>query len=140
MLDGDALLFQLLRKGIAPEVTLKPDLEVDAIDRFPYVTFTGIGGAALNDRGSLAPIAWDWNLTVNVFDTDLDDCKAVATAFYDLVHSWNDPWGTAHMIPGLGHATQVSDLSLFSKVGSADIPGHTVQQLAGSFALQLHSA
>lgn len=139
MLDGDALLYQLLRKGLAPEVTLKPDLEVDTIDRVPYVTYTGVGGNSIADNG-VTPIAWTWTLVVNVFHTDLDEAKDVAEAVYDLVHGWNDVWGTSHKIAGLGHAAEVSDLSLFSKTGQADIPGHTIQQLTGQFLLQLHKA
>jgi hypothetical protein len=140
VLDGDALLYQLLRKGLVEDITLKPDLEVDAIDHFPYVTFTGMGNNSLDGGGAMPPSAWDWTLEVSVFHVDLDDAKAVAEAVYDLVHSWNDPWGTAHIIDGLGHATEVTDRSLVQRVGEADLPGHTIHQLQGGFALQLHKA
>jgi hypothetical protein len=140
VLDGDALLYQLLRKGLVETITLKPDLEVDMIDRFPYVTFTGIGANSIDDGGAMPPSAWEWALEVSVFHTDLDEAKKVAEAIYDLVHSWNDPWGTAHIIADLGHAAEVTDRSLFTRVGEAELPGHTIQQLQGGFALQLHQA
>lgn len=148
MLNGNRLLFELL-KPVALDlgVTLKADIDVTSIDVFPFATFTGRPGAALNDRGTTTPMAWEWSLDMSFFDVGEQATFDLASAFYDHVHSFNldtlwAPPGTVRtdLIEGLGHAANVSDRTVPSKVGSADIKGHFVVQYSGGWDLQLHQA
>lgn len=140
MLDGNGLIYTLLRRLLPEDVILRPTIDLDAIDSLPYVTFGAIGGGALNDGGAMQPIAWDWELDVQVVHYDLDSAKALASELYDGIHGWNDVFGDSHIVDGIGSATAVTDRSLFGLIGKADVPGHSLVQLQGSFSLQLHKA
>lgn len=140
MLDGNGLLYTLLRRLLPLEVTLRPNIDLDAIDSLPYVTFTGLGGQALNDGGGIPPIAWDWSLDIQIVHSNLDAAKELASDLYDGIHGWNDVWGSSHIVDGVGHVSSVTDRSLFGVIGKADVPGHTLVQLAGGFSLALHKA
>lgn len=142
MLNGEKLLYQLLL-ALTPEgVTLKPDLDVDAIDRFPYVTFTSIAGPSRYTATDAAPKAWDWSLDMSIFHDDLEAGAELASFYYDLVHSWNDVWlpEPTFLIPGLGHVAEVTDKAPFARVGTSAIDGHSITQYQGGFDLQLHQA
>jgi hypothetical protein len=140
VLDGNGLLYTLLRRLLPEDVVLRPNIDLDAIDTLPYVTFTGLGGQALNDGGGIPPIAWSWELDIQIVHHDLDSAKALAGVLYDGIHGWNDVWGDSHIVDGVGGATAVTDRSLFSVIGKADVPGHQLVQLAGAFSLDLHQA
>ncbi len=139
MLDLELLIYSLLSRSV-PDFKIMPEHEVGEIDDFPLCIFTITGGAMLDGTAG-RPLAWDAQLSLSVFDTTLDLARTKAGLFYDAVWSWDDPWSGAGIIDELGHATEITDESLFSRVGTVDIgDGRSVTQYDGRFGLQLHSA
>lgn len=141
MLDFEALCYQLLTRSL-PDITIRPEHEVDEVDGFPIIMFTISGG---NQLAGIAgkPLAWDANLSLSVFDTSLDSARALAGRAYDAVWAWDDPFALppAGLIDELGHAAEIEDQSVFTRVGTADIgDSRFVTQYDGRFGLQLHSA
>jgi hypothetical protein len=146
VLIGDQLIYQLMRRTIASGVQVANSLDVSFVDAYPFVTFTSTGGLGITAGGAMRPAAWSWDLDVNLFHDDLDEALQIAAGIYEGIHTWNDPWPdpdtgiTSGVIDGLGHATAVSDRSLFSRTTSAEVQGHMVHQLTASFSMQLHQA
>jgi hypothetical protein len=146
VLDGDRLIYQLLRRGLPETLAVYSSIDVKAVESYPLLTFRSTGGAGLTNGGSTMPQAWLWDADLILLHTDYDELRVIAGHVYDLVHSWGqDPWADESgvipgLIPGLGHATAVTDRSLFSRVNEADVGGHTVTQVLGSFSMQLHQA
>jgi hypothetical protein len=146
VLDGDKLIYQLFRRGLPDTLAVAPTIDVKTIEQYPFLAFNSTGGQGLTNGGSTMPQAWAWDVDVNIFHTDYDELRVIAGHVYDLVHSWEqDPWADESgvipgLIPGLGHATAVTDRSLFSRINAADVGGHTVTQVLGSFSMQLHQA
>lgn len=139
MLDFEALTFQLLTRSV-PDVPTKPEHDVGELGELPFCMFTTTGGNQL-DGVVGRPIAWEVQLSLSVFHNSLDEARALAGLYYDAVWSWEDPWSLAGLISGLGHATEIEDVSLFSRVGTVDIgDSRSVTQYDGRWALQLHSA
>ena len=139
MLDFEALVYQLLKQSI-PDIEILPEHEVDEIENFPIIMFTITGGNQLAGTSG-KPLAWDANLSLSFFHTTLDDARALARRGYDAVWSWDDPWSTAGQIVDLGHAAEIEDQSVPTRVGTADIgDSRFVTQYDGRWGLQLHSA
>lgn len=138
MLNIEQLFFKLLQQSL-PDIEFAPELDVDSIDRFPFVTFSATGGNALDSSGP-KPNGWDCFLSLEVFDDDLDHAIEVAGQIYDAVWSWNDPWGGTNSVKDLGHVAEIDDQSIFTRVGSVAIGSRSITQLAGSFTLQAHQA
>jgi len=139
MLNLELLIYTLLRNGLDESITLAPDLDVDSIDTFPLVTFTVTGGSAIQGSSS-PPGAWDVGVLINIFHDGLAAASQVAAAVYDLVWSWDDPFGGAGIATGLGHAGEVDDQELFNRAGTVHIDSRSVTQYSGSFNMQLHDA
>jgi hypothetical protein len=143
MLDFEALVYQLLSRGL-PQARVVPELDVGDLDfnepeAMPLVMFTITPGAAV--PGSLAPPqAWDCTLFFNVFEGSRDEAAALATAVYELVWSWNNPWATAHIVDGIGYAAEIEDQSVFSRIITGDVGARTITHYSGGFGLQLHTA
>lgn len=138
MLNSEQLLYTLLTRGL-PGIAVVPELDVTSIDDFPLVTFSVMSGNAVEGSTS-PPKAWDAMLALSVFDDDLDDAIALARRVYDLVWSWDDAWAGANIVDGLGHATEIADQSMFTRIGTVAIGARSVTQLSGSFDLQVHAA
>lgn len=144
MLNGQALVKQLLTP-IATQLgaTLEADLKVIPNEPvlLPLITFRARGGVAVNDRGTEAPTAWFYTLDLSWFSSSEETTFAMASATYDFVHAWNDPFrGPSGVVRGVGHASNVGDRLFPDLAGVSDIPGHRVVQYAGGFDLQLHDA
>lgn len=140
MLNIERLVYVVLSQ-IEPDVlNVAPDLDIDSIDEFPFMTYSIETGAALDGVQS-RPTAWAVQLNLNLFVEGLDEAIDLAGIVYDAVWSWNDVFGSRPgFVEGLGHLTEVDDQSLFSRVSSVVIRGRGITQLAGSFVLQAHSA
>lgn len=136
MLDLEKLIYELLKKSL-PDVTILPDVEVDSINHFPLITFTVVGGSALDLSGP-RPNGWEADLSISLFEDDIDKAKALALTVYDVVWSWDDPFNDAGRIEGLGNAASIDDKSIFTRVGSVAIDDLTVTQMAGEYSLHLH--
>ena len=140
MLDFEALALALLRKGMPEELPVRPTLDNDGTQSLPLVLYQVIPGGVIG--GDTKGKAWNATLVLHALAGDMDDCKLLASDLYDLVHSWNEVWTNngAHLVSGVGHAADVSDAAMFSRVGTSLVPGHEVTQYTGSFNLVLHQA
>lgn len=142
MLNAQELVYELLKPIVEPfGAALRPDLRMTGTLAPPLVTFTIRLGAAINDRGMESPTAWSATLDLSWFHDSEQAVFDMASATYDAVHSWNNPFrGANAIVPGLGHATEVSDRSLPSLIALQDLPGHRIVQYSGGFDLNLHEA
>lgn len=147
MLDMDELTYKLLRRtldGIGPtlstpaEIDLKPDLEADAFEHIPLVTFTITGGQAL-DGSTSPPKAWEATLSITVIGEGLDATREIAGRIYDGVWLWDDPWKPDGLYEGIGHATEIDDQSLFTRTFDGVMDERSVTQMDAVFGLQLHA-
>lgn len=138
MLNAERLIYLLLERGL-PDITVVPDLDVDAMNHLPIVTFTVTGGSAVEGSPS-PPTAWDANLSLSVFADDLDAAIALASQVYDVVWGWDDIWNGTCIIDELGHVAGIEDQAVFTRIGSVAIDVRTITQLNADFNLQVHQA
>lgn len=143
LLDFDTLVYQLLLPVLLPNETLKRNIEVtDGEETVPFITYRVNPGAAINDGGDTAPVAWYADLDLTFFGIGRAATFAMASRFYAHVHRWNDPWSIPlpGSVEGLGHATEVRDRSAPSVITETALQGVQLVQMAGGFSLQLHKA
>jgi hypothetical protein len=141
MLDLSHLMFQLLRRPLPYTITIRDEVDVDTIDELPTITYRLIPGPSIDGGTGKPPSAWACELGLDIFAPNFKDATKLAGEVYDLLHTWNDVWGEAHIIPELGHASKVEDRGLFSKVYDGPLDSETsITQLSGLFGLQLHQA
>lgn len=138
-LDGERLIYELLKKGLADHMTVAADVDVDEMERYPTLTFALTGGSAIEGTVGI-PRSWDFGLSLDLFHDDLDEAKQLAGLAYEWVWSWDDPWILNGTIPDVGRANEIFDRSIFTRVGTAPISDRHVHHLAGSFDLQIHAA
>lgn len=138
MLNTEKLIYMLLKRGLH-DVAVIPELDVTSIDDFPLVTFSVSGGNAVLGSSS-PPKAWDVVLNLSVFHDDLDAAIDLAGRVYDIVWGWDEAWNGTGIIDSVGHAAEIEDQSVFSRLGTVAIGNRSVTQLAGGFGLQVHDA
>ena len=138
MIDAEAVIYQLLVRDLPDDVTVRPAIDVDAMDVFPMVTFHVNVGQAVDNASP--PRAWTVTLDLAVFDDDLDDAKDLSFALYDIVWAWGNgfsaPPAIVDDVGGVSHDS-VEDNSIFTRILTLDIESKQVTQYAGSFDLIL---
>jgi hypothetical protein len=138
-------LYRLLLKGI-PSVTdepleVIPELDYTTFERLPALIFGVAGGSQVSN--SEPPVAWEYTLSLTVVDTDMDRAQRHAAAIYKLVHAWNEPaYGAdALNITDAAYASDVSDVSVFVRPQTYELPEKRIVSLDATFSVQLgHNA
>jgi len=133
MVDAEQLIYFLLRRDVPAEFAVTSEIDVDSTDNLPLVTFA-IGGDGQSDNG---PGLWHIVLDINVFGAGRGPAYDSALTVYDAVSAWND--SAPAVLPGVGWVHSVNDVSLFSRLASANINGRNVTQYSGSFALAVRT-
>lgn len=134
MIDAEHVLYTLLEAGKPAGATVQPERDLDSIEHFPLVMFNVYG----NGQTSNGPGIWNVTLDLTVIGGSIDEAKATAAAFYDLVWSWDaDPLTAA--VDGAGWVQSVSDVSYFSRAAGSAVNVRGASQYDGSFDLELRN-
>lgn len=131
LIDDERLVFQLLRRDLPPGVMVAAELDVEAWDELPFVTFITAGDSSGNGPG-----LWECSLTLNIFGEG-EAAFALAQEVYQAVHSWDMP-GVA-VLPGIGSVEAVADVSKPSRTASVSIGGKNTTQYSAIFRLALRN-
>ncbi|WP_382307283.1 hypothetical protein [Herbiconiux sp. UC225_62] len=135
MIDAEVLAKKLLDAAVPDGVTVMPDIDADAWDEFPLVTFRISVGQAVDNHAP--PSAWIATLDINILDDDLDDAKALARGLYGAIWEWADPFAGKNIVEDVGSVNDIEDQSIFTRVATVEVESKWVTQYAGSFSLTL---
>lgn len=149
MLDLEKLAYRLLARSLDGirltksqyndrPIDIKPDIDADDFEHIPLVTFTVTGGDAADESVS-PPRAWNGTLSITAFGDGDDATRELAGILYDAVWSWNDPFSGAGIIAGLGHVSEISDRSIFTRTSEAELGERVLTQMDGGFDLIFHA-
>lgn len=128
LLDDEQLIYALLRRDMAPEVMVAPEVDVTTWDTLPYATFFCIA-----EEVASGPDLWSVLVTYNAFGDGSGEAFELCRSLHAVTHSWATP-GVA-VLPGLGSIEDVTTVSKFSRVGTVTVYGKNVTQYAGSYSL-----
>ncbi len=117
------------------EVRLQQDADIEVLGELPLVLYSV---TAVQDGNGPGLYTADLDLTFLVEGDGFE----IVSAFYDLVHAWDDnntgflaPVG--YNLPNLGWVNSLLRETGISRTNQLEVPSRTVTQYAGSFTLAL---
>ena len=112
-----------------PGLLVQPRVEADSLAALPLLTWQCFNGRMI--RNAFPAAGSQWTLALTLFVAGMADGNGLADTVYQNVHEMPD----ADPVPGLGYVDSVEDVSMFDRVGSANLPDKQVVQYSATFTV-----